>query len=62
MKRYLPFIIVVAVALITLGSGFALYRSKKLPAPTAASGVAMSNELLFTNIILSRENRFLIGL
>jgi len=40
MKRYLPFIIVVAVALITLGSGFALYRSKKLPAPTAASGVA----------------------
>lgn len=40
MKRYLPFIIVALVALITFGSGFALYRSKKLAAPTAASGEA----------------------
>ena len=40
MKRYLPFIIVAAVALITLAGGFALYRSKKLAAPTAASGEA----------------------
>lgn len=35
MRRYLPFIIVAAVALITFGGGVALYRSKKLPAPTA---------------------------
>jgi protein-disulfide isomerase len=35
MKRYLPFIIVVIVALITFGSGFALYRAKKLAAPSA---------------------------
>ena len=39
MKRFLPFIIVGAVALITFGSGFALYRSKKASAPSA-SGVA----------------------
>lgn len=35
MKRYLPYIIVVIVALITFGSGFALYRAKKLAAPAA---------------------------
>jgi protein-disulfide isomerase len=35
MKRFLPFVIVAAVALITVGSGFALYRSKKLAAPAA---------------------------
>ena len=29
MKRYLPFIIVVAVALVTLGSGTMLYRAKR---------------------------------
>jgi protein-disulfide isomerase len=40
MKRFLPFIIVAAVGLITFGSGFALYRSKKASAPTAASGPA----------------------
>ena len=34
MKRYLPFLIVVTVALITFGSAFALYRAKK---PVAAS-------------------------
>ena len=33
MKRYLPFIIVAVVALITFGSGFAFYRAKKLAAP-----------------------------
>ena len=38
MKRYLPFIIVVTVALITFGSGFALYRAKKLAAPSAPTG------------------------
>jgi len=29
MKRYLPFVIVVAVALVTLGSGAVLYRAKR---------------------------------
>jgi protein-disulfide isomerase len=41
MKRYLPFIIVVAVALITFGTGFALYRARR-SAPlkdAAASGM-----------------------
>jgi protein-disulfide isomerase len=41
MKRFLPFIIVAVVALITFGSGFALYRSKKATAPPAPKdGVA----------------------
>ncbi|MFN2621350.1 MAG: thioredoxin domain-containing protein [Chthoniobacterales bacterium] len=40
MKRFLPFLIVVAVALITFGSGYALYRSKKIAAPSATSAVA----------------------
>jgi protein-disulfide isomerase len=35
MKRYLPFLIVAAVGLITFGTGFALYRSKKIAAPPA---------------------------
>ncbi|HSV62401.1 MAG TPA: thioredoxin domain-containing protein [Chthoniobacterales bacterium] len=39
MKRFLPFLIVTAVALITFGSGYALYRSKQV-APGATSGVA----------------------
>jgi len=39
MKRFLPFVIVIAVALITVGGGYALYRSK-LSGPTATSGVA----------------------
>jgi protein-disulfide isomerase len=36
MKRYLPFVIVAAVALITFGSGLMLYRANLLPEPTAA--------------------------
>jgi protein-disulfide isomerase len=36
MKRYLPFIIVLTVALITFGSGFALYHAKKQAGPVAA--------------------------
>jgi protein-disulfide isomerase len=40
MKRYLPFIIVALAALITFGSGLALYRSKKASAPSAAAGAA----------------------
>jgi protein-disulfide isomerase len=36
MKRYLPFLIVVAVALITFGGGLMLYRANLLPEPTAA--------------------------
>lgn len=44
MKRYLPFVIVAAVALATFGSGFALYRAKRLAPPSApknstASGI-----------------------
>jgi len=35
MKRFLPFILVAAVALMTFGGAFALYRSKKSSAPTA---------------------------
>src|SRR4051812_10885422 len=41
MKRYLPFLIVGFVALVTFGGGFALYRARK-PAPlkdAAASGI-----------------------
>jgi protein-disulfide isomerase len=41
MKRSLPFLIVIAVALITLGAGFALYRAKKPAAlkEAAATGI-----------------------
>lgn len=41
MKRYLPFIIVVVVALMTFGAGFALYRARKPAAlkDAAASGI-----------------------
>ena len=42
MKRYLPFLIVVAVALITVGTGVALYRSHQLPTPTADKNSADS--------------------
>lgn len=35
MKRYLPFIIVAAVALVAIGSGAALYRAKLQPVLTA---------------------------
>jgi protein-disulfide isomerase len=40
MKRVLPFLIVISVALITVGSGYALYRSKKVAAPIATSAIA----------------------
>jgi len=42
MKRSLPFIIVALVALITVGTGVALYRSHQVPAPTAAQDSAAS--------------------
>jgi protein-disulfide isomerase len=42
MKRYLPFVIVVTVALITFGSGFALYRAKKIAAPNAPTSAPAS--------------------
>jgi protein-disulfide isomerase len=42
MKRYLPFLFVVTVALITFGSGFALYRAKKLGAPSAPTSAPAS--------------------
>lgn len=38
MRRYLPFIIVGAVAVILAGSLFMLYRAKRLPVPTAGGG------------------------
>ncbi len=34
MKRYFPFVIIGAVALLTLGSGITLYRAKRLPVLT----------------------------
>lgn len=46
MKRYLPFLIVAAVALITLGSGFAFYRAKQRAAPkTPTSAPASGNHV-----------------
>src|SRR5207253_3753422 len=36
MRRYLPFVIVGAVALLTLGSATMLYRAKRLPVLTIA--------------------------
>jgi protein-disulfide isomerase len=36
MKRYLPFLIVTLVALLTIGSAVALYRAYRLPTPTAS--------------------------
>src|SRR5205823_3514735 len=36
MKRNLPFIIVVAVALVTLASGAMLYRMKRMQLPTVS--------------------------
>lgn len=46
MKRYLPYMIVVTVALVTFGSGFALYRAKKMGAPPApTSGPASGNHI-----------------
>jgi protein-disulfide isomerase len=34
MRRYFPFVIVVAVALLTLGTGTMLYRAKRFPVLT----------------------------
>jgi protein-disulfide isomerase len=45
MKRYLPFLIVAAVALITFGAGWMLFRAKRLPAPTAAVKDSPSREM-----------------
>lgn len=42
MKRYLPFLIVAVVALITFGGGFMLFRAKRLPVPTASKDSAAS--------------------
>lgn len=40
MRRYLPFIIVVAVGLVTLGSGTLFYRAKRPPVLTIAKNQA----------------------
>ena len=42
MKRYLPFLIVAAVAVVTFGGGFALYRAKKFAAPSAPTSAPAS--------------------
>jgi protein-disulfide isomerase len=42
MKRYLPFLIVAAVALLTFGGGLMLYRANLLPEPTAAKDAGAS--------------------
>jgi protein-disulfide isomerase len=38
MRRYLPYLIVVAVALVTLGSATMLYRAKHVPGPAINKG------------------------
>jgi protein-disulfide isomerase len=46
MRRYLPFLIVAAVTLITFGSGLALYRAKRSALPTAPQdSVATGNHV-----------------
>jgi protein-disulfide isomerase len=42
MKRYLPFIIIAAVVVVTLASGTMLYRAKWLSAPTFCSNTVVS--------------------
>src|SRR6266568_4646128 len=37
MKRYLPFIIIAAVAALTVGAGVMLYRAKQRAIPTAST-------------------------
>ena len=37
MKRYLPFIIIAAVAVLTVGAGVMLYRAKQRAIPTASA-------------------------
>ena len=44
MKRYLPFIIVAAVALLTLGSGTLLYRAKRTPVLTISENQIASGK------------------
>ena len=45
MKRYLPFIVIAAVALVTVGAGAALYRAKqqRLAAVEAAAAANLAN-------------------
>ncbi|MEO6969571.1 MAG: thioredoxin domain-containing protein [Chthoniobacterales bacterium] len=40
MKRFLPFVIIAAVALVTVGLATAVYRVKTRPAPAPAAGAA----------------------
>lgn len=44
MKRYLPFVIVAVVALLTLSSGILLYRAKQLPVMKATADVSASEK------------------
>src|SRR5205085_7673367 len=41
MKRYLPFVIVTLVALLSITGGAVLYRAKRLPEPTAPKQVSL---------------------
>ena len=45
MRRSLPFLIVAAVALITFGTGWTLYRAKRPPAATGATNEASSSRV-----------------
>jgi protein-disulfide isomerase len=40
MKKYLPFVIVIGVGLLTIGGGTLLYRAKRLPASTSKTSPA----------------------
>jgi protein-disulfide isomerase len=44
MKRYLPFVIVAVVALLTLSGGIMLYRAKQLPVTKATADVSASKK------------------
>src|SRR5713226_1164642 len=44
MRRYLPFVIVIAVALLTLASGTILYRAKRVPVLTIPKN-SMASEM-----------------
>ncbi|MEQ1354281.1 MAG: thioredoxin domain-containing protein [Candidatus Acidiferrum sp.] len=45
MKRYLPFVIIAAVALLTVGAGAMLYRAKRHPPPDASATPKSVNKI-----------------
>ena len=42
MKRFLPFLIIVAVALVTVGTGALFYREKTRPTPVSSASTAVT--------------------